>query len=185
MDNPYTLHCFSISTDVNRRLVITKKAFTLIEILIVVAVLGILAAVALPGFQDYAQKAKESNAKANLKILRGAIERYTAQHNGVPPGYQGDTLQPEGMYAINQLVYCSDLNGRIEGKTPTGEYKYGPYLNNSKIINPFNNKFTCVFVNNFSETPDGTNGWLYHPNTREIRIDWPGTDSKGIKYFDY
>ena len=163
-----------------------NKAFTLVEILIVVAILGILAAIVLPTFQDYITEAKESAAKDNLRILRNAIEIYAAQHNGVPPGYiNGDTLLPEGFFAINQLVYCSNLDGRIEGKTPTGEYKYGPYLNSSKIINPFNQKFTCIFVSNFSETPDGTNGWLYNPNTKEIRIDWPGTDSKGVKYFDY
>lgn len=162
-----------------------KKAFTLIEILIVIAVLGILAALVVPQFQDYSQKAKESNAKANLKILRGAIGRYAAQHNGVPPGYLNGTLLPKAFFAVNQLVYCSNLAGRIEGRTPSGEYIYGPYLNDSNIINPFNKKSTCVFVSDFSKNPDGTNGWLYNPGTKDIRIDWPGTDSKGVKYFYY
>ena len=67
-----------------------KKAFTLIEILIVVAVLGILAALVIPEIQDYSQEAKESNAKANLRILRNAIERYAVEHDGLPPGYPAD-----------------------------------------------------------------------------------------------
>lgn len=69
-----------------------KKAFTLVEILIVVAILGILAAIVLPQFQSHTQQAKESAAKDNLRILRNAIELYAAQHDGVPPGYpNGDT----------------------------------------------------------------------------------------------
>ena len=64
-----------------------KKAFTLVEILIVVAILGILATIALPTFQSHPQEAKESAAKDNLRILRNAIELFTAQHNDVPPGY--------------------------------------------------------------------------------------------------
>ena len=50
-----------------------KRAFTLVEILIVVALLGILAAIALPTFQDHIQQARESAAKDNLRILRNAI----------------------------------------------------------------------------------------------------------------
>ncbi len=68
----------------------TKYAFTLVEILIVVAILGILAAIVLPTFQDHVQQARESAAKDNLRILRNAIEVYAAQHNDVPPGYPND-----------------------------------------------------------------------------------------------
>ena len=63
-----------------------KKAFTLVEILIVTAILGIMAAIVMPLFAGHVQLAKEAAAKDNLRILRGAIERYAAEHNDIPPG---------------------------------------------------------------------------------------------------
>ena len=61
-----------------------KKAFTLIEILIVVSILGILSAIVFPEFQAQAQQSRESAAKDNLRILRNAIEIYAAEHNDIP-----------------------------------------------------------------------------------------------------
>jgi prepilin-type N-terminal cleavage/methylation domain-containing protein len=57
----------------NRR----KAAFTLVEILIVTAILGILAAIVIPEFQAHATQAKEAAAKESLRMLREAIDRYT------------------------------------------------------------------------------------------------------------
>jgi len=64
-----------------------KKAFTLVEILIVTAILGIMAAIVMPIFGEQVQLAKEAAAKDNLRVLRNVIERYAAEHNDVPPGY--------------------------------------------------------------------------------------------------
>ena len=83
-----------------------KKAFTLVEILIVVTILGILAAIALPTFQGHIIQAKEAAAKDNLRILRNAIELYAAQHNDMPPGYiNGDLENPlNAWFVSNQFT---------------------------------------------------------------------------------
>lgn len=58
-----------------------KKAFTLVEVLIVAAILGIMAAIVMPLFGDQVQLAKESTAKEMLQTLRGQIDLYGILQN--------------------------------------------------------------------------------------------------------
>jgi type IV pilus assembly protein PilA len=59
----------------------TGKGFTLIELMIVVAIIGILAAVAIPGFMTYIKNSKTSEAKTNLNALgKGALAYYESEH---------------------------------------------------------------------------------------------------------
>jgi prepilin-type N-terminal cleavage/methylation domain-containing protein len=147
-----------------------KAAFTLIEIMIVVSILGIVAAIVLPEFQNHTQQAKEAAAKDTLRVLRETIERYAAEHNDVPPGYGNNdsTRVPAGPIFSVQLTS-------------------GKYLR-SIPKNPFNNLNVVQAYQNLLTLPanaTGTKGWLYHPATRQIRLDYPGTDSQGVRYYDY
>ena len=149
----------------------TKYAFTLVEILIVVAILGILAAIVLPTFQDHVQRTKESAAKEDLRILRNAIGLYAVEHNGAPPGYPNDDTSqfPLGIAFFQEFVNTGDYISEMPK-------------------NPFNNKIdTRVILDDetFPTEATGSNGWIYKPKTKNIRLDWPGTDSKGVRYFDY
>ena len=62
-----------------------QKGFTLIELMIVVAIIGILAAIAIPNFLNYQCKAKQSEAKSNLGTIRSMQEAYFAEYDT----YQG------------------------------------------------------------------------------------------------
>ena len=163
-----------------------KKSFTLVELLIVVSILGILAAIVVPTFQSHIQLAKESAAKDNLRILRNAIELYTSQHNDAPPGYpMADTsLEPVYVWFLFQMRTVTNVYGQI---VPIGTPGYGPYLLDMPK-NPYNDEDSVMILQNsasFPQQPSGTSGWIYHAATKTIKLDWPGTDTKGTPYYDY
>ena len=62
----------------------SKKGFTLIELLIVVAIIGILAAIAIPQFSAYRQKAYNSAALSDLKNSKTALESFYADNQTYP-----------------------------------------------------------------------------------------------------
>jgi type IV pilus assembly protein PilA len=64
----------------------SRKGFTLIELLIVVAIIGILAAVAIPQFSTYRTKGYNSNAVSDCRNLRTTLEAVQADHQGYPGG---------------------------------------------------------------------------------------------------
>ncbi len=68
----------------------TNKAFTLVEILIVVVILGILAAIVVPQFTNAANDARGGNLSSQLRTLQNQIELYSAQNNGAYPDLSAD-----------------------------------------------------------------------------------------------
>lgn len=69
------------------------KGFTLIELMVVVIIIGILAAVAIPQFVGQTDKAKEKAAKADLKMIGNALEMYYNENNDYPSALSG--LSPD------------------------------------------------------------------------------------------
>lgn len=75
-----------------------RKAFTLVEILIVVVILGILAAIVIPQFTSASEEAQASSAASQLSTVRNQIELYRVRNNGQPPEldnlFTGDAADP-------------------------------------------------------------------------------------------
>jgi general secretion pathway protein G len=62
-----------------------RRGFTLVELVVVILILGILAAVAAPRMFDTATTARENGTKQSLAVLRDAIELYKAENGSYPP----------------------------------------------------------------------------------------------------
>ena len=164
------------------------KAFTLVEILIVVVLLGILAGVVLPLVAGGAISARESALAIEVQMLRRYVLVYTSQHLEVAPGYpNGDTTQaPTEQAFIDQIILASNSNGQTAAAGTPG-FNRGPYL--MKLpANPLNGKSTVEVLGNAANFPanaDDSHGWIYKASTAEVRADSTGTSDSGKAYYDY
>ena len=104
-----------------------KSGFTLIEILIVVIILGILAAIVIPQFTQASTEAREASLMSNLQSIRSQIELYKIQHGDDPP--------TDAASFVAQMTDFTNSAGVVQVAAGVGVY--GPYL--QKIpVNPFN-----------------------------------------------
>src|ERR1700759_5114512 len=93
---------------------LSKRGFTLIALMIVVAIIGILAAIAIPNFIKFQARSKQSEAKANLKALFTAEKSYF-QEKDAYTAYVGNMgFSPE---RNNRYPYRLDTSGTVEDRS--------------------------------------------------------------------
>ncbi len=164
-----------------------RGGFTLIEILIVVVILGILAAIVLPQFSNATHLTRENMLKDDARYLRMQINVFKAQHRDIAPGYPGgdSTAAPTATDFLAEMTGYTDEYCNISS-AQSAQYKYGPYLTKMPP-NPISNLNTILVVGSGQAipAPTGTYGWMYKPSTQEVVPDLAGADSDGKLYIDY
>lgn len=163
---------------------VSRKGFTLVELMIVVAILGILAAVVVPAYSDHTLSAKESAVKSNLNVMRAQIELYRLHHRGSRPGYVNGSAVPVTTMQLQLTGTTTDTGDASSNVVPTTPYLRGPYLRQIPQ-NPFNQLSTIAYAADFATADGASSGWLYNPATGEICLNWPGADGDGHNYRDY
>lgn len=135
-----------------------KSGFTLVEILIVVVILGILAAIVIPQFTEASTEAKMSSLCTDLQTVRSQIELYKVQHNDDLPGVGTASF-------TDALTQKTDITGALNAAGP-----YGPYL--QKVpTNPFNDLDTVEVEAGSTNLGGGNCGWHFDTSTGEFHAD--------------
>jgi len=132
-----------------------KRAFTLVEILIVVVILGILAAIVIPQFTSASQQAEAASVASQLQTLRSQVELYQVQHGG---DYPTTKEGAKGDLAWDKLTKATDKSGS------PGSGPYGPY-------------FDEVPENSLNEK-DPKNSWTWDSGDETVKAVVSGTKNE-------
>jgi type IV pilus assembly protein PilA len=126
-----------------------NKGLTLIELMITVAIIGILAAVALPAYQDYTIRAKMSEVMLAASACRVSISEIY-QQGGTPPGV--NSWGCESFTSKYVASVSTNANGKVSvatgGGLPPGNVTLTPMVNGAPAT-----------AANMSAGPIGINGW--------------------------
>jgi prepilin-type N-terminal cleavage/methylation domain-containing protein len=187
------------------------KGFTLIELLIVVIIIAILAAIAIPQFANTSGDAQEAALDANLNTMRSAIELYRVQHrNSFPAAVVTAatsaettactaaggavttlTVNTEAAFIAHLTGFSTSSGAVCSVAAPAGGFALGPYLRaipNDGLSNPPTAAVAMVTTtgNAAAPAPTGTTGgWQYDSRDGRIRMNSNATGRRGTPLFNY
>jgi len=165
-----------------------KSGFTLIELMIVVAIIGILAAIAIPNFLKFQAKAKQSESKTNLAAVHTAEVAYFGEFNEWGSAFGLINWEPEGQnrYAyvvgdsgdlINSGPNLNHIPGATTVPSPLGVWMVcdAPVGKGQNTAGPIEGSgdeargFTAMTTANV-DSDDATDGWSVNDD-KVLRVD--------------
>ena len=161
---------------------LAQQGFTLVELLIVVIILAILAAIIIPQFTAATDDATQSAYDTNIANIRAAIDLYRQQHQEYPGEVQSTGAGcPAGstnvVGAAGEPAFLAQLRNYTNsaGVACTGTdatFRYGPYLKddlpNNPLGDPANNTVTVVTTGVLGLASGGSEGWRFDSVTGEV-----------------
>lgn len=168
------------------------KGFTLVELLIVVIILAILAAIIVPQFVSSTDDAKIASLDSTLAKIRSSLTRYSLQHNGRYPGLYSTI---DGITAVNnpfnrvvtfndQLMLYTDINGK-SSTIKVSPFIYGPYLKKRIPKNPVTTDPNLVIINSGELGMSGDfarGGWKFDGLTGQFIANDTSLDPNNIRF---
>ena len=136
---------------------IRKGGFTLVEIMVVVVLLGILAAIVVPQFTGASNETRNSALSTDLRRVRSQIEYYKIQHKDQLPATTGETADE----FLRRITTKTDADGNVGND-------FGPYMQDFPV-NPFNDRSTVRIDGGAAGS--NTDGWRFDTTTGAFQAD--------------
>ncbi len=115
---------------------VLPRGFSLVELVVVVVIIGLIAAIAIPRFGRASANAGDAALRADLKLLRDAIELYAADHNDTYPAYRpagADALHASSAAFERQMTWYTAPGGAAK-RVPDADHYLGPYLRKMPVL---------------------------------------------------
>ncbi|MEI7767508.1 MAG: prepilin-type N-terminal cleavage/methylation domain-containing protein [Phycisphaerae bacterium] len=153
-----------------------RRGFTLIEILVVVIILGILAAIVIPRFMDTGSEAQVASAQHTLATVRAQIELFKLHHND---SYPGLTANSSGTSAWGPMLIKTDA-ATTSGTTAVAGGRFGPYFT-VPPANAMNNLAGIRIADLDTTTAKATTsaGWVWDSTDGKIKAMVPAVWRSG------
>ena len=170
-----------------------RCGLSLVELMVVIVIFGIVAALAIPSLTHAATSSVEEELRSDLATLRIAIELYFDDHGAYPGARDASSSAPAGSAAAFelQLTQVTNRDGHVNADNHEGR-QFGPYLRRGIPPCPVQSgarRSTVVLICGAAapagRSDTGDHGWVFNCDTGYIAANSDACDPSGARYDQY